>query len=86
MGYHLRRIKVIAAKDKVHVGGRGKGQLTRPPNNYRTITVLQFILIIPYDTVWSAYYHAISTDEEPQHDFCGNWCFYNQHMVDGNDM
>ena len=31
------------------------------------------------DRIWAAYFHGISTDENPQHDKCSDkWCFYRQ--------
>jgi hypothetical protein len=38
---------------------------------------------------WAVYYHYISTDEDPQHDFCpddpGSWCKYQQALAAGED-
>lgn len=35
--------------------------------------------------IWATYYHKISTDEKPQHDFCpvgeNSWCKWQQHKV-----
>lgn len=34
--------------------------------------------------IWSAFYHGISTDENPQHQFCSEqWCFYLQAQKKG---
>ncbi len=38
---------------------------------------------------WAVYYHYISTDEDPQHDFCpddpDSWCKYQQALAAGED-
>ena len=38
---------------------------------------------------WAVYYHYISTDEDPQHDFCpddeDSWCKYQQALATGQD-
>lgn len=39
-----------------------------------------------YNEVWAGFYHKISTDEHPQHDFCNyEWCKYVQHAAAGED-
>ncbi len=36
---------------------------------------------------WAVYYHYISTDEDPQHDFCSDsWCKYQQALAAGEDL
>ena len=41
------------------------------------------------DAVWATYYHAISTDETPQHDRCpvgdDSWCFYKKALATGQE-
>ncbi|KAL8608787.1 hypothetical protein ACOMHN_065523 [Nucella lapillus] len=35
--------------------------------------------------VWAIFFHRRSTDEEPTHNFCGDWCPYKEAVAAGTE-
>ena len=93
LGTALRKLSTQSKKKGVTLGGRGWGKLTHSaivkltayfgvairahPNNLDDMT----------DAVFATYYHAISTDDTPQHERCpsgeDSWCFFKRAAATG---
>ena len=93
LGTALRKLSTQSKKKGVTLGGRGWGKLKHTaivkltayygvairahPNNLDNMT----------DAVFATYYHAISTDDAPQHDRCpsgeDSWCFFKRAEATG---
>ena len=93
LGTALRKLSTQSKKKGVTLGGRGWGKLTHSaivkltayfgvairahPNNLDDMT----------DAVFATDYHAISTDDTPQHERCpsgeDSWCFFKRAAATG---
>lgn len=93
MGTRLRKLK--QEKKKLSDGKTlgGKGRLTDPLINEITSLYGNAIrehkdsLTDMRKAIWALFYHKISTDEKPIHDFCpinaDTWCKYNKSRLEG---
>ncbi|XP_011685002.1 PREDICTED: uncharacterized protein LOC105448233 [Wasmannia auropunctata] len=80
MGLRLRKVK----KTNKKIGGHGPGKLTDKLINELTIYFGLAIRRNPHNVdkirndMWATFYHKISTNEEPQHEYCpsgpNSWC------------
>ncbi|KYN06618.1 hypothetical protein ALC62_02428 [Cyphomyrmex costatus] len=80
MGSRLRNVK----KTNKKIGGRGPGKLTDKLINELTVYFGLAIRRNPHNVekmrndVWATFYHKISTNEKPQHEYCpsgsNSWC------------
>lgn len=85
LGTALRKLAMQSKKKGVTLGGQGHGKLTQATNVKLTAYYGKAIRAHPgnlrdmTDAVYATYYHAISTDDTPQHERCppgeDSWCF-----------
>ena len=86
LGTALRKLASSGKKAGVTLGGRGHGKLTQAAITKLTAYYGKAVrahsgdLCGMRDAVLASFYHAISTDDVPQHDRCPqgdtSWCFY----------
>ena len=95
LGTALRKLASSGKKNGIVMGGRGYGKLTQAAIIKNTAYYGKAVRAHPNDldamrdAVWATYYHAISTDETPQHDRCpvgdDSWCFYKKALATGQE-
>ena len=91
LGTALRKLASSGKKAGVTLGGRGHGKLTQAAIIKLTAYYGKAVRAHPgdlngmWDAVLSTFYHAISTDDVPQHDRCpqseDSWCFYQRSLA-----
>lgn len=91
MGTRLRNLKKTMGNRKLADGKPigGKGRLT----NLKIDKIQQFYgnairgnkndLVAMRAAVWAVYFHYSATNEEPTHNFCGDWCPYKRAVANG---
>ena len=82
-------------KTGIVLGGRGHGKLTQAAIIKYTAYYGKAVRAHPNnldamrDAVRATFYHAICTDETPQHDRCpvgdDSWCFYQKALATGQE-
>ena len=93
LGTALRKLSTESKKKGVALGGRGYGKLTQATITKLTAYYGKAIRAhrgnrdAMTDAVFATFYHAISTDDHPQHDRCpdgeGSWCFFKRAQATG---
>ena len=85
LGTALRKLSTESKKKGVTLGGRGYGKLTQA--TITNLTAYRRKCDAMTDAVFATFYHAISTDDDPQHDRCsdgeGSWCFFKPAQATG---
>ena len=91
MGTALRKVVSNLRGTKDSISGKGKltdlkiKELTNYygkaiKSNKGNVQAMEF-------AVWASFFHSISTNENPQHDFCPegkeSWCFYKRDQAEG---
>ncbi|KAK6962753.1 NADP-cytochrome b5 reductase [Biomphalaria glabrata] len=90
LGTALRNVVDTKKKQKITLGGNGKGKLTQPKINklqkYFT-KALRSSTTIPQmrKAIWATFYHCTSSDDNPMHSDCpagkSSWCFYQRALA-----
>ena len=93
LGTALRKLASSGKKTGVTIGGRGFGRLTARAIDKLTHYYGDAVRSHPNDldgmqaAVMASFDHAISTDDEPNHDNCpvgvNSWCFYQKALATG---
>ncbi|XP_059172207.1 uncharacterized protein LOC131953168 [Physella acuta] len=92
LGTALRNVVETKRKQKITLGGNGKGKLTQSKiaklQKYYT-KALRSCSSIPEmrKAIWATLLHCTSTDEEPKHQDCpqgvSSWCFFQRAVAKG---
>ena len=95
MGTALRNLAKTSKKTGVSLGGRGHGKLTQDVINKLKVYYRKAIRSCTGDevamrsAVFSSFFHAVSTDEDPHHHHCpagtNSWCFYQRAVANGEE-
>ena len=95
LGSALRKLSTQSKKKGVTLGGRGYGKLTQATITKLTAYYGKAIRAHPDDlpamtsAVFATYYHAVSTDDKPQHTHCptgeDSWCFFKRAEATGEE-
>ena len=95
LGTGLRNLVAAESKRGTTLGGRKQGSLTQAKiallqSHYKKAVASKSATVGELSKkIWTTFYHASSTDCNPQHHLCPtgtrSWCFYNRALAFGKD-
>ena len=98
IGTALRNLTKMSKKTGVSLGGRGPGKLIKAAIKKLQVYYRKAICSCTGDevamcrAVFSSFFHAVSTDEDPHHHHCpaaaagtNSWCFYQRAVANGEE-